>query len=108
MSTPEDGGRVSVSRDALRADLADLELRLVDRLSARLDEKADSIVLDAVRARVHALEGTTATMGLLVTQFGDQEGRLRSLERFRYAFPATSVLALTVATATLAFHLLTS
>jgi hypothetical protein len=35
MATPEDTGRITVSRDALRADLAELELRLVDRLATK-------------------------------------------------------------------------
>ena len=33
----DDTGRITVSRDALRADLAELELRLVDRLATKAD-----------------------------------------------------------------------
>lgn len=41
MPEAEGNGRVSVSRDALRADLLDLELRLTKTITSALAEKAD-------------------------------------------------------------------
>lgn len=45
----EDSGRISVSRDALRAELAQMELRLVDKLATK-DE------VQAIRADVDGLK----------------------------------------------------
>ena len=46
MSNDETNGRISVSRDALRADLLDLELRLTKSISESLESKADAKVVD--------------------------------------------------------------
>lgn len=46
MAESEGNGRVSVSRDALRADLLDLELRLTRSISAELAVKADQSSVD--------------------------------------------------------------
>ena len=42
----EDSGRVSVSRDALRADLGDMRDELKDYIKGELDKKADSKTVD--------------------------------------------------------------
>ena len=96
MSAPDDGIRISVSRDALRAELSSLELRLVDRITLALEGKADAHAVEAVRTRIHSLESSAAAATLLLKQLSDQEARLRALERFRYAVPSTALLALAV------------
>lgn len=45
----EDTGRISVSRDALRAELATLELRLVDKLATKSE-------VDDIRTDVDSLK----------------------------------------------------
>lgn len=56
--------RISVSRSTLRAELGELELRLVDRLNGALDSKADKTVqeqhsreLADLSSRILTLEG---------------------------------------------------
>lgn len=53
MGSVEDIGRISVSRDALRAELAQMELRLVDKLATQVD-------VDALEARVTKTEDALA------------------------------------------------
>lgn len=45
----ENGERISISRDALRAELAELELRLIDKLAAKID-------VERLAGRVDTLE----------------------------------------------------
>ena len=56
--------RISVSRSTLRAELGELELRLVDRLNGALESKADKVVqeqhtreLADISSRILTLEG---------------------------------------------------
>lgn len=93
MSDDGTNNRITVSRDALRAELSSLELRLVDRITTALEGKADASVVEGVRARVHSLESSTQAVTALIKQLGDQESRLRALERFRYAVPSAAVLS---------------
>lgn len=55
--------RVSVSRDALRADLADLELRIRTFLTDQLEKKADVSDLAALAARVQVLQNSAGLVG---------------------------------------------
>lgn len=58
MAAPEDGGRISVSRDALRAELVGLELRLVEKLATKTEH-------DGLASRVDKLERWRAySMGI--------------------------------------------
>lgn len=45
----EDSGRISVSRDALRAELAQMELRLIEKLATKAE-------VEMLEARVDTLE----------------------------------------------------
>ena len=45
----ENGERISISRDALRAELAELELRLIDKLASKID-------VEKLAGRVDVLE----------------------------------------------------
>lgn len=53
------GGRISVSRDALRAELAELKLGLMTELNAALDRKASQASVDAVDRRVYEISRRT-------------------------------------------------
>jgi hypothetical protein len=56
MATPEPSGhgpeRISVSREALRAELAELELRLIKYLDEQLHEKANKVEIVALATSV--------------------------------------------------------
>ena len=52
MTDPE---RITVSREALRAELGGLELRLVDRITTEMAKKADVIELAEVRTELRDL-----------------------------------------------------
>lgn len=51
-----DTGRISVSRDALRAELATMELRLVDKLATKSEVEHLATGLGALGSRVSTLE----------------------------------------------------
>lgn len=54
------GGRISVSRDALRAELAEFKLQLLGELRDELDRKASRAVVEALDVRVSSLERQNA------------------------------------------------
>lgn len=56
----EDNGRISVSRDALRAELAQMELRLVEKLATKTE-------VDGIRADVDGLKRWRAYVTGLTT-----------------------------------------
>lgn len=96
------GENITVSRETLRAELSGLELRLVDRLTEALKEKADSAQLQAVEARVDSLELTRAGREHMAEDMTTMNTRVTRLERFRYAVPSVSVLGLIVTVIALA------
>lgn len=53
---PEAKRSITVSRDALRADLAEMELRLRVWIGEQLSEKADAVALQTLALRVAAAE----------------------------------------------------
>lgn len=96
---------ITLSRETLRAELAQLELRLVDRLTQALDGKADHAVVEAQNQRITVLELSRAARETLPTEINDVEKRVTRLERFRYAVPSVAALsavaAIVMATVTL-------
>lgn len=86
--------RITVSREALRAELSELELRIVDRLSRELERKADSTELSALEGRVGSLELTRASREHLATDTSDLSTRVSRLEKFRYGVPSVAVITL--------------
>lgn len=79
--------RVSISLSTLRAELGQLELRLVDRLNGALVNKADRAVLDQVVARqseglsrLNLLEANTVKReGPIVRQIEEHEKAINDL-----------------------------
>src|SRR5262245_60189201 len=53
--------RITVSVETLRGELAQLELRLVDRLTSALAQKADLAHIDQLETRVNSLELSRAS-----------------------------------------------
>lgn len=56
MSTPSEGRPITVSRSDLRAELAEMELRLYTRIDDALRHKADATVVLPLLTRLDALE----------------------------------------------------
>ena len=56
------GERISVSLSTLRAELSQLELRLVDRLNSALDHKADAAIQDQLAQRVSDISSRVGTI----------------------------------------------
>lgn len=87
MSEPNGNDRISVSRDTLRAELGQLELRLVDRLTRELGKKADQRLVDQIVTDVNSIKehGSPA----LVTAMGTISAlntKVESLEDWRNRF----------------------
>lgn len=67
----EDTGRISVSKDYLRAELGDLELRLVERLATNADVDAIRQDVDSLkRWRAYQAGGSAVAIGLGTTALG--------------------------------------
>jgi hypothetical protein len=97
---------IGIDRETLRAELGQLELRLVDRLAAALEAKADAKVVEQHDARIASLELSRASRENLPMDFADLDKRLTSLERFRYMLPSATVLSLIVSIALSVHYLL--
>jgi hypothetical protein len=87
---------VGIDRETLRAELGQLELRLVDRLAQSLEAKADAKVVEQHDARINSLELSRAARERMPVDLSEQDKRISSLERFRYAFPSAAILSLVV------------
>lgn len=96
--------RITLSRETLRAELSQLELRLVDRLTNALESKADTTVVNQLDARVNSLELSRASRDHLAPEVQEMDRRLTRLERFRYAVPSASFLSLLVTAALALFY----
>lgn len=98
--------RISLSRETLRAELGALELRLVDRITTALATKAEMAVVDQIDSRVTTLELSRAAREHLVNDYNELERRVVKVERFRLAFPSSSVLSAAAAVAAVVYTLL--
>jgi len=85
--------RITVSREALRAELGELELRLVDRLADAMELKADAKEVDQLKDRVQSLELARAAREEMPRELLTLTNRVGALERFRYAFPSLAVVS---------------
>ncbi len=61
MANGDDHGRISVSRDALRAELATMELRLVEKLATKQDVTALEARVDKLERRAEAQDAVEQT-----------------------------------------------
>lgn len=101
MAGNEEGGHITVSRDALRAELATLELRLIRQLATRAD-------LEALETRVATFE-IADPPGLREISITSQRNRqeLDSLKAWRSYFTgavaATGILSSTALGVALAY-----
>lgn len=103
MADPE---RITVSVETLRAELAQLELRMYERITSALSQKADVLHLEQLEARVQSLELSRAareSMGEVVTELVREAEQNK---RLRYAIPSVAFLALCLAAFSLALNYL--
>lgn len=63
-----------------------------DKDTIRLEGK-----IDALAVVVNAMAVSIGAIGVNVENIHDHETRIRGLERFRYAFPATATVSLVIA-----------
>lgn len=95
MSDPPE--RITVSVETLRGELAQLELRLVDRLTAALSQKADVAHLEQIEARVQSLELTRAGREGHATLLAEHAREIESFKRWRWQFPSLAMVSILVA-----------
>lgn len=82
-----------MSRETLRAELTDLKIDLIDRLTAALSTKADGAVVVEHDKRITQLELSKASREHMPTEILELTKRVSSLEKFRYAFPTAAFLS---------------
>lgn len=92
-----DAERISVSVETLRSELAQLELRLVDRLTAALAQKADLAEIHQLEQRVQSLELSRAARESHADTLLEHSREIERFKRFRYAFPGVSFVSLCLA-----------
>lgn len=80
MAEANGSDRISLSRETLRAELAQMELRLVDRLTNALAAKADSSVVDQLETRIGSLELSRAQRENMPSELADIARRLTKIE----------------------------
>ena len=81
-----EGSRINVSLDVLRNELTQLELRLVDRISAALETKADKAVVAEMDKRIVGLELSRASREHMEKDFSEmaaQIGQAATVDRVR-------------------------
>lgn len=93
--------RITVSVETLRGELAQLELRLVDRLTAALAQKADLQHIEQLEQRVQALEISRAERKGHAQTLLEHTTEIERLKKFRYGFPSVAILSLILAVAAL-------
>lgn len=78
----------------LKAELAQMELRLVRSLTDALAHKADSAVVVEMDKRIQGLETTRAAREGLPAEVLDLGKRVNALEKFRYAVPSVAFISM--------------
>lgn len=91
---------------------------VTDNDARRIEDKVDGVALavarlegmltptlDKINARQDDIEGSVEDLEQKVDErHADHEGRLRSLERFRYSIPSLAVLSLILSAAMLVYY----
>lgn len=78
----------------LKAELAQMELRLVRSLTDALSHKADANVVAEMDKRVQGLETSRAERAGLASEVVDLNKRVNALEKFRYAVPSVAFVSM--------------
>ena len=100
----EGSDRISLSRETLRAELSQLELRLVDRLTNALELKADNSTVAEMQKQIASLENSRSAREHLAHDMMDLERRVGGLEKFRYAWPSLALLGVIAMFLTVAYY----
>jgi hypothetical protein len=85
--------RISVSRDALRAELNELKVDLIDRINHSLSTKADEAVVQEHDKRITQLEISQAGRAQMPDQILELNSRLDALEKFRWSVPSIALIS---------------
>lgn len=96
--------RITLSRETLRAELAGLELRLVDRLTNALELKADNAIVAEMAKQIASLENSRSAREHLANDMLELERRVSGLEKFRYAWPSLALLGVVAMFLTVAYY----
>lgn len=88
-----EGERISVSRDTLRAELNDLKVDLIDRISEAISTKADGAIVAEHDKRITQLELSKAAREGMPAELLDLTKRVGALEKFRYAVPSAAIIS---------------
>lgn len=78
----------------LKAELAQMELRLVRSLTDALSHKADVTVVAEMDKRVQGLETSRAERAQMPAEVNDLNKRVTALEKFRYAVPSVAFVSM--------------
>ena len=78
----------------LKAELAQMELRLVRSLQDALAHKADAQEVKQIGEKVTSLEQTRAARETLPGEILDLNKRVSALEKFRYAVPSVAFISM--------------
>ena len=100
MSMDEGNGRITVSVDKLRAELGQLELRIVDRLTHEIAKKADAEELRSLRHRVQTIENQGPLQDRLFEEFLSSVRKIDGLESFKAKAIGGIAVAILLASAT--------
>lgn len=78
----------------LKAELAQMELRLVRSLTDALAHKADANVVSEMDKRLQGLETSRAERASIPAEVTELNKRVTALERFRYAVPSVAFVSM--------------
>lgn len=78
----------------IKAELAQMELRLVRSMTDAMNHKADSTVVNEMDKRMQSLERSREARENLPGEIIDLQKRLVALEKFRYAVPSVAFVSM--------------
>jgi hypothetical protein len=76
-------GRISVSQETLRAELAEMELRLIKSIGEQIADKASQEELRALRHDVRNLEAQVPLQGRITAEFLDVQKEVQGLRAWQ-------------------------
>jgi hypothetical protein len=78
----------------IKAELAQMELRLVRSMQEGMNHKADATVVNEMSKQIQSLENSRSAREGIPTEIVELNKRLGALERFRYAVPSVAFISM--------------
>lgn len=78
----------------IKAELAQMELRLVRSMTDAMNHKADSSVVNEMDKRMQSLERSREARETIPNEIVDLQKRMTALEKFRYAVPSVAFVSM--------------